>query len=97
MANTIFCHYELARFPQDEFRKKPDGSLYNPAIHETDNPHWITGVPLNPGTIAGIESKRVELISQLYNMSMQMDEAELNELVEVIKNRGDYDGMIDDD
>ncbi len=94
MANTIFCRYELSRFPADEFRKKPDGTLYDPAIHDTDNPHWVTGVPLNPGTIPGIQ-KRIELVSQLYNMSMQMDEAELNELVEFIKSRGGYDGMID--
>lgn len=59
MTKTIFCHKELARFSEDEFRRDPDGSLHDPLIHETKRPHYAnTGFPIEPDPIPGLHRKR---------------------------------------
>jgi hypothetical protein len=55
MKKGIYCHLELARFPEQEFLHDPDGALHDPLIHNTKKPHYArTGVPVKPPDIPGI-------------------------------------------
>jgi hypothetical protein len=48
---TIFCNEEGARFPVTEFRRKQNGTLIVPYIHDTDSPHYsTTGEPVRDST-----------------------------------------------
>lgn len=50
-ARMIECAGEGDQFPEEQFRRNPDGSLVVPYIHETANPHYAaTGLPVEqPG------------------------------------------------
>lgn len=51
LPRMIECAGEGDQFPEDQFRRNPDGSLMVPHVHETANPHYAaTGLPVEqPG------------------------------------------------
>ena len=46
----IECYGEGGFYPEDDFLHDKDGVLVNPPVHMLGQPHYVTGVPVDPGS-----------------------------------------------